>query len=36
VGEATAYLRDARKQLHQAAGTKLKPVEQFENVAAYK
>jgi len=36
VREATAYVRDARKNLHQAAGTKLKPVEQFENVAAYK
>jgi hypothetical protein len=36
VREATAYVRDARKNLHQAAGTKLKPVETFENVAAYK
>ena len=36
VGEATAYVRDARKNLHQAAGTKLKPIETFENVAAYK
>jgi hypothetical protein len=36
VREATAYIRDARKNLHQAAGTKLKAVEQFENVAAYK
>jgi hypothetical protein len=36
VQEATAYIKDARKNLHQAAGTKLKPVEQFENVAAYK
>jgi len=36
VREATAYIRDARKNLHQAAGTKLKPVETFENVAAYK
>ena len=36
VREATAYVRDARKNLHQAAGTKLKAIEQFENVAAYK
>ena len=36
VREATAYVRDARKNLHQAAGSKLKPVEQFENVAAYR
>jgi Small metal-binding protein len=36
VREATAYIRDARKNLHQAAGTKLKTIEQFENVAAYK
>ena len=36
VREATAFVRDARKNLHQASGTKLKPVEQFENVAAYK
>lgn len=36
IREATAYVRDARKNLHQAAGSKLKPVEQFENVAAYR
>jgi len=28
-------IREARKNLHQAQGTKLMPVEQFQNVAAY-
>ena len=28
-------VREARKNLHQAQGTKLTPVEQFQNVAAY-
>jgi hypothetical protein len=28
-------VREARKNLHQAQGTKLQPVEQFQNVAAY-
>ena len=36
IREATAYVRDARKNLHQAAGSKLLAVEQFENVAAYR
>ena len=36
IREATAYVRDARKNLHQAAGTKQLAVEQFQNVAAYR
>jgi hypothetical protein len=36
IREATAYVRDARKNLHQAAGSKLLAVEQFQNVAAYR
>jgi hypothetical protein len=36
VRDATAYVRDARKNLHQAAGSKLLAIEQFENVAAYR
>jgi hypothetical protein len=36
IREATAYVRDARKNLHQAAGSKLLSVEQFQNVAAYR
>ena len=33
---ATAYVRASRQNLHQAAGTKLKAIVQFENVATYK
>jgi hypothetical protein len=36
IREATAYVRDARRNLHQAAGSKLLAVEQFQNVAAYR
>ena len=36
IREATAYVRDARKNLHQAAGSKLLAVEQFQNIAAYR
>jgi hypothetical protein len=35
VRSAIDAVREARKNLHQAQGTKLMPIEQFQNVAAY-